>query len=83
MRRGPIRRSCNERWTTCPLRGNCGVLRRNATSEDGGDGQTGCNVRACREAVCDWDNFCCGEFGGWWDRLCVSYAGTLSVCCKS
>ncbi|MGB0588689.1 MAG: lamin tail domain-containing protein [Myxococcota bacterium] len=36
--------------------------------------RAGCDVGSCEDSVCDVDPYCCGEFGGYWDDVCVELA---------
>jgi len=72
--------TCKETYSTCPLTGNCGLIE---PVNKGDSGRTGCNIEACQKVVCDWDSFCCGEFNGFWDRICIAYAGQQEECCRS
>jgi hypothetical protein len=66
---------CVETFKAKRLPGNCGILEPAGPFPE--DGRVGCNDEDCEDAVCSFDEFCCGEFDGWWDRICIGYAGTF------
>jgi len=75
--------TCTETFSTPPLVGNCGIIEPDedlAPEDVGDDGRAGCDDWRCLGRVCSWDTFCCGDFGGWWDRFCISFAGTQKEC---
>lgn len=64
--------TCVETFSTPPLPENCGLIE---PDEGGNSGRPGCSDRACSDVVCDIDGYCCGDLDGWWDRICIGYAG--------
>lgn len=66
---------CGEKFRTKPLPGNCGFPEYDEPGAS--SGRLGCSDPKCNATVCDQDSFCCGDFNGFWDRICVGYAGTL------